>query len=102
MPAKRSKAVKVARKAKKKTPAKMKTKKPARPKPVKKPAKKLAKKTAPEPAEPLEEAVENEKEKVDLVDLLPKTRLEMIRYRHNAMKKEIDEIRAALEEERDE
>lgn len=94
VPAKRSKAAKVARSTRKKTHPKMKTKIPAKTKPEKTPVE-------------VEEVEVDEDEDVAVVEIdtepesEPKTRLELIRSRHNVMKKEIDQIRVALEEDPD-
>lgn len=96
--AKRSKAAKVACRAKKKSHPKMKTKTPA-----------IVKQEKP----PVDNDDGELDEEVDLVDtdtdteaeveldLEPKTRLDLIRLRHRVMKKEIDQIRVALEEDPD-
>jgi hypothetical protein len=94
--AKRSKAAKVARRAKKKSHPKMKTKTPA-----------MVKQEKP----PVDNDDGELDEEVDMVDpdteaeveldLEPKTRLDLIRLRHRVMKKEIDQIRVALEEDPD-
>ena len=102
MPAKRPKAEKVVRKDKKKTSPVMKTKKPATAKPEKKPFDLDVDADADEIPTDADEpfaVVEVDTEAEPEAEI--KTRLDLIRSRHNAMKKEIDQIRVALEEEPD-